>query len=118
MTVEEYLSSVKKCEIDETRKILFTKKFKKDINSFAMKMISYAKESVFVNEERRVLAYDEIVDFDLEYDFELEEYGIIPLIDCYDNDYIVYLVNEDKWAKFNTSDKCIFKKKNTVEELI
>lgn len=118
MTVEEYIACVKKCEIDTARQKILSKKYGKDISGIVMNMISYAKNSIFIDEERRVLSFDEIIEFDLNYDFTVEEYGIIPVVDCFDNDFIVYLINEDKWAKFNTSDKCIFKKRSTFEELV
>ena len=43
---------------------------------------------------------------------------IIPLIDCGENDFIVYHFMDKIWSKFNIIDETVFKKKNSLEELL
>lgn len=43
--------------------------------------------------------------------------GIIPLVDCGENDFIVYHFKAKIWSKFNIIDETVFQKKR-FEELL
>ena len=43
---------------------------------------------------------------------------MIPLIDCSDNDFIVYHFDSKTWSKFNIIDECVFKEKESLDELL
>ena len=44
--------------------------------------------------------------------------GLVPVIDAYDNTYIVYSFFENVWAKYNIIDKTMFKKKENLEDVL
>lgn len=46
------------------------------------------------------------------------DYGLIPVFDAYDNDYICYQIENGKWCMFNIVDEVSFKKDSTLNELI
>lgn len=43
---------------------------------------------------------------------------MIPVIDCGENDFIVYHTAEGNWSKFNIIEECVFKKRATLGELL
>ena len=43
---------------------------------------------------------------------------MIPFIDAYDNDLIVYVITEDIWAKYSLSDEILFKKRDSIEKVL
>lgn len=63
-------------------------------------------------------SYNEILNASKEYSKDFKALGIIPFIDAYDNDLIVYVILENVWAKFNMSDDIIFKKKDSLEKIL
>ena len=114
----EYVKSVNTTPINETRVNEINRIYKTKIEGQVAKLISYADMVDFFDEERRALGYKEIIDATKDMKIDFDEMGIIPLIDAYDNTFIVYLVYEKQWAKFNIMDKAIFKKKSTLEDVI
>lgn len=67
------------------------------------------EDSIFYGEETgfRILSQDEVLMakdewFDGKTDF-------IPLIDYYDNDFLVYITANKKWGLYNMSDNLVFK---------
>ena len=46
------------------------------------------------------------------------EYGIIPVFDAFDNDYICYQIENGKWCMFNIVDEISFKKNSTLKDLL
>ncbi len=42
----------------------------------------------------------------------------IPVIDAYDFTYIVFDFENNKWAKFTTTDQVMFKENNSIEEVL
>ena len=52
----------------------------------------------------------------MKYDFVSK--GLIPLIDAYENTYVVYMISEKKWAKYNIVDQVLFKKREKLESVL
>ena len=50
--------------------------------------------------------------------FDFDKLNAFPIIDCGDNDFAVYLRNDDCFAKINIVDGTIFKKRKDLAELI
>ena len=44
--------------------------------------------------------------------------NIIPLIDLYDNNFLIYNINEDVFEKINIVDETVFGKTNTIENYL
>ncbi len=114
----EYLSNVEKCPINKERISCMMKIYNVEFTDFLAQIISYADSADFIDEERRVLSFEEIVDAGKSLGVDFVSLGMIPIIDAYDNDYIVYVFAEELWAKFNVIDQVTFKKKSTLQELI
>ena len=118
MNKEEYLNNLNTVEILSSRIKDVETIYKCNLNEKLSKIISYADSVSFFDEERRALSYKEIIDpiNNIDYDFIIR--GLIPLIDAYDNSYIVFVIKENKWAKYNIYDEVLFKKKNSFEEVL
>ena len=118
MSKEEYIEAIKNIEIDKDREKEVSKLYGVELCDVLSKVITLADKVDFFGEERRALSYKEIVSSSELLGTGAVGEGIIPIIDSYECSYIVYLTKENKWAKFNTIDGVIYKKRDTLEELL
>ncbi len=58
----------------------------------------------------------EIENFENEYQCKID--GIIPLIDVYDNDFIVYICDKNAFGMYNIVDELLFNEDYDVTEII
>lgn len=59
-----------------------------------------------------------ILNADEELQVDFNKYGLIPVFDAYDNDYICYQIKNAKWSMFNIVDEIAFKKDSTLQDLL
>lgn len=118
MTKQEYLQSVNRFAIDQNKLqtiyAIYTGRFPETLE----RIISGSNESVFFDDDTRILSFAEMVDAeqDLHIDFKRKE--LMPIADCGDNDFIVYDYANNVWAKFNIVDETIFMKRAELGELL
>lgn len=74
-------------------------------------------EPIFFAESKRLLSKDEIENFEEQCECKINDY--IPLIDIYDNDFIVYDSINNVFGVFNIVDESFFEKdiEKIIEEL-
>lgn len=118
MTGKEYLSSLASVKPDKKKTDRIAALYVDGLPEIILKIASSAKEPVFLDDDSRVLSYDEIVDAEKDLHISFKDKGIIPLVDCGENDFIVYHFTDKIWSKFNIIDETIFKKKKSLEELL
>ncbi len=118
MTSKEYIKALNDHNIDNKRINGVIDLYADNLPEIVLKIVSSAKETVFLDDDKRVLSYDEIVDAEKDLHVNFKEKGMIPLIDCGDNDFIVYDFNDSSWFKFNIVDEAVFKRKNSIYELL
>ena len=118
MTKEEYLDQVKVTKINEERVSEISTMYNNKIEGLVAKIISYADSVDFFDEERRALSYLEIKNAKKILDYDCIRDGVIPVIDSYDNTYIVYILYENMWAKYSLSDKILYKKRDALEKVL
>lgn len=116
MTKQEYLQSVKECPSDRIAKI--EAMFGKIDNEVVRRAVSICDESIFLDDNSRVLTFSEIIDAGKDLQVDFVNLGLIPIIDCGDNDFIVYHVADDSWSKFNIVDKTEFRKQRTLDDVL
>lgn len=118
MNKSEYLQSVRKCKLNLDRIQKADEIYGTEIPEMLGKVISYAGEVSFLDEERRVLSFEGIIyaSEDLGIDFVAKR--IIPVIDAYDLNYIVYMLEEKKWAIYNVCDDDVYKEDCDLENIL
>ncbi len=117
MTVKEYLEQLSAFEINRKKVSKIEKAYTAELPELVQKMISNCEKPVFLG-EYRVLSFAEIFDAEDDLGIAFADKGIIPLVDCGDNDFIVYNFQTAKWSLFNIVDECAFKVKATIQELM
>ena len=82
------------------------------------KIISICEDPVFIDDKCRLLAYTEIQNAkeDLHVDFAAQK--LLPLFDCFDNDFIVWHSDTQEWSLFNIIDRISFKYCSSLQELL
>lgn len=118
MTKKEYLKSLDKVKIDGKKVKKIEKLYTKDLPEIIQKIISCADETVFFDDDTRMLSFDEIVDAREDLHVDFTDKGIIPLADFGENDFLVYHFEDGIWSMFNIEDELAFKKKNKLEDLM
>lgn len=118
MEKKDYLAESIDYKIDKKKIDAIQKLYKAELPDILKKIISRANETVFFNDGSRILSFDEIMDAKKDLHVDFKSKGIIPFADCGENDFIVYHFNDEFWSKFNIIDESVFKKKNTIEELL
>lgn len=86
-------------------------------NKELQEILKYVKEEpVFLSNEMRLLSKEEILNYKEELSVEMD--NIIPLIDLYDNNFLIYNITEDVFEKLNIVDETVFGKTNTIENYL
>lgn len=117
MTNSEFIKKVSECEIDKKKLSKLEKTYGVQLPEIIGKIVSYASNPVFL-EEYRVLSFDEICEAKNELNVDFTGMQIIPIMDCGDNDFIVYHCKSMEWSKFNIIDECIFKRNASFNEML
>ena len=117
MTVTECLQKIQKTKVDRKVVNTLSKVYASDIPAIIEQIVTLFKSGGFVG-SYRFLSLDEIeyAEDDLHVDFKKR--NIIPLVDCGDNDFIVYDYCSEKWMLFNIVEKVAFKKKPNFDDLL
>lgn len=89
-----------------------------EINNKELKTIlNYVdNDSIFFNDDMRLLSKDEIENFEEQCDCKIGKY--IPLIDVYDNNFIVYDLDNDNFLLYNIVDEISFNKNFDIKNII
>ena len=117
MTINDYIGKLSGADIDQNKINIIEKAYACSLNELMQKIVSNCEETVFLDDDKRVLTFSEIVNAENELHVCLTQKGIIPIIDCGENDFIVYHYTDGDWAKFNIIDEVLFKRKNDLTEM-
>lgn len=118
MTRSEYINALARLKIDSSKVSKLEKDYEASFPNTVKKIISNADDTIFFDDEYRVLSFDEVEDAEKDLHVDFKSKGIIPLLDCGENDFIVYHFKDDFWSKFNIIDETVFKKKKSLDELL
>ena len=97
-------------ELIETK---YNKKFPENIE----RLISYIPESYFFD-GWRLLTEKEILNASEYLNTDFISAGLLPIIDAYDNDFIVYDLNDNIWKIYNITDEVAFNQAENPSELL
>lgn len=118
MNKVEYLEAVVACEVDSKRIGQIEELYNIKVPELLAKVVSYAGQASFFDEERRALSFDEIMYANEDIGVDFVERNMIPVIDAYDLSYIVYLTEESTWAIYNVADDDIFEEDELLANIL
>lgn len=118
MTRKEYIVAISKCSIASAVISKIEAVYECALPASIKRMLSYSEESVFFDDDFRTLSAAEILDAEKDLHVDFRSLHMIPVIDCGENDFIVYHTVDGNWSKFNIIEECVFKKRATLDELL
>jgi hypothetical protein len=119
MKINDFLVNVfNEKVINDNVKIIEKRYFPFKISAEELKYLvsSLHNEPIFFEDANfyRLLALQEILDAENDMNVDFKRIGILPCIDCGDNDFIAYDFSEYCWCKFNISEEFKYSKKQTI----
>lgn len=117
MNGNEYLKSLTGVEVSKNVSEMIASVYADNLPEVVLKIASNAKETLFLADDNRILSFDEIINAEQDLHIDFKDKGIIPLIDCGENDFIVYHFEDNFWSKYNIVDETVFKKVDKLEEI-
>ena len=93
-------------------------KYEKIENQELQELLKYVKdEPLFFGEEKRLLSKSEIANYKNEFSINIDV-DIIPLIDLYNNNFLIYNIVENKFQIVDLSDDTIWKNVDSIRDYI
>lgn len=117
MTGAEYLQEINHYSIDNVA-VEKIEAIYGSVPDQVKKVVSYSQECVFLDNEIRILSLSEMLEADIDLHQSFVAAKMIPIADCGENTFIVYVGKERVWAKYNIIDECMFKQKKSLSELM
>lgn len=93
-------------------------KYEIKLEPLVEKIVSYADQVLFFDEERRALSYQEILDPIENIGFDFVDLGLLPFVDVYDNSYAVFNLATKEWGRYNIFNQVFYMKRKSMEEVI
>lgn len=118
MTRKEYLLELRKCSIKIEVASKVESVYGRSLPEEIKKMVSYSEDSIFFDDDYRTLSISEIIDAETDLHIDFAKRGLIPVIDCGENDFIVFNFESESWSKFNIVDESAFKKRDSLSDLL
>lgn len=108
MGIRDYLDEIQGHPVNEENVRAIESRYGFSLPELVKHIVS--EETVFFSDEEeiRVLPFEEILDAEEELRADFEGEGIIPVADCYENDFIVYNDKEKNWSMYNIVDQDMF----------
>lgn len=92
-------------------------KFESIDNNELQEILKYVvDEPIFFGDDMRLLSKEEILNYKKELNIEID--NIIPLIDLYDNNFLIYNIKENAFEKLNIVDEITYEKVDTIEKYL
>ena len=114
----EYYKAATEFEINKDRTETISKIYNESLPVELQHIVSYAGVVDFFDEERRAISYEEMKDPAYQMEFDFVKKGYLPVVDVYDNTFIVYVFKYRHWAKYNSVDDMIYKEGQSLDELL
>lgn len=111
MNMDEFVMLLSKAKINEERRESIERAYGCNLPDEFCRIVSLDTPLFF--DGGRVMDVQEIIYASDDYGVDYIGLGLIPCIDCYDNDFVVYDISKQIWTKFNVSDKICFGREAT-----
>ena len=118
MNRKEFLHIIEKSKIEEETVSKIENQYRHQVPQVIKEIVSYSQDSVFFEDGYRTLSVSEILEASTDLHIDFVNQGMIPIIDCGENDFIVYHFEESLWSKFNIIDEKKKKKRTSLTDLL
>lgn len=117
MTLAMCIKKIHATEVDSDVANTLFKTYGPNIPAIVKQVATLFKTGGFVG-GYRFLSLDEIEYAEDDLHVNFKKRNIIPLVDCGDNDFIVFDYRSEKWMVFNIVEMVAFKMKPALEDLL
>ena len=117
MNKNQFLLVADAAQVNEKALKKITKLYGEIKSAQIKKVLSIQTDTLFFD-DYRLLAHDEIINANEELHVNFTSKRILPLIDCGENDFIVYNLLKNNVSKFNIVDETFFKERATLNDLL
>lgn len=120
MTIQDFLNNIDSVSISNNSVKIIENVYGARLNDFVRKVLSAHPDGYFFDGDDvlRLLSTDDIVNAKKELHIDFISLMAIPFIDIGENNFVVYLINENKYAICNITDGCIFKKRDVISDIV
>lgn len=118
MDVKQYIELIKNNEFNNDAISSIEELYGVSLTDELKRIVSVELEDYFISEKCRVISVKEILRTEEFVGVDFTELGMIPLIDCKDDDYIVFNFETQKYEMYNIYDEVSFRDADVIEELI
>lgn len=117
MNRNDYLRELPNRKIDELKVKQIEELYECTVSEEVKRIISNCDKTIFLDDDYRVLSFEEILEAPETLCELFVENKMIPLFDCMDNDFIVYKADTQKWLMFSTEDEIDFDEAECLADL-
>jgi len=119
MYIKEFAANVNAAPVDDAIVAKVEAAFGGRLSLECKKVLSMNESGeVFDDDDiRRLMSTDEILSASRELHVDFTSVGVIPIVDCGDNDFAAYDYKIGKWCKYNIVENCKFSTKPTFVQL-
>ena len=119
ISTKEFCQKIKTVKINES-KIRQIEKIYGSLPDEVQRIISLSSRTIFFSNKEgyRTLSISEIIDAEKDMQINFVKEKMIPIIDCSDNDFIVFHTDTKTWSKYSLDDNSIYKETNKFEDLL
>ena len=117
MNREDFFAIATSGEVNEANVAELTAIYGTQIPDIIKRIVSHNINALFLNEVR-IMSLEEIKEAEHDLHVDFVKKGFLPIADCGDNDFIIYHLQEKIWSKYNIVDDVVFKRRESLEELI
>lgn len=118
MDIEQYIELIKANEVKRDFVASVEKLYGKTLTEELKHIVSVVMSDYFISPNHRVLSATEILRTEDFTGVDFTKLGMIPLIDCKDDDYIVYNFSTQKYEMYNIYDEVSFREADSLKEMI
>lgn len=119
MNKKDYINSLPSQIIDEEKVKRIEELYQCHISDDVKRIVSNCDDTLFFDDDDcRVLSFEEIIDAEQDLQVDFVKNHMIPLFDCFDNDFIVYRTDSHSWTMYNIVDQIDCQDADSYEELL
>ena len=118
MDVKQYIDLIKNTDINDETVACVEELFGVTLNGDIRRTVSVVLDDYFISEKCRVISSKEILRTEEFVGVDFKDLNMIPLIDCKDDDYIVFNFETQKYEMYNIYDEVSFREADGLEELL